>query len=71
MDHDLSVNETLITKETNDAFTRPKKTALLLVNQNAGMGSAKEGEICYFVYADENYCAIWRSNDGWDGDAYQ
>lgn len=42
MEHDLSVNETLITKETNDAFTRPKKTALLLVNQKAGMGSAKE-----------------------------
>ncbi len=42
MEHDLSVNETLITKETNDAFTRPKKKALLLVNQKAGMGSAKE-----------------------------
>lgn len=46
-------------------FTFSPKTA------HKGMGSAKEGEICYFVYADEHYCAIWRSNDGWDGDAYQ
>ena len=42
MEHDLSVNETIITEETEVAFTRPKKTALLLVNQKAGMGSAKE-----------------------------
>ena len=28
------------------------------------------GDICYFVYADENHCAIWRSDDGWTGDAY-
>ena len=46
-------------------FTFSAKTA------GKGMGTAKEGEICYFLYADENYCAIWRSNDGWDGDAYQ
>ena len=45
-------------------FTFSAKTA------RKGMGTAKDGEICYFVYADENYCAIWRSNDGWDGDAY-
>ena len=35
-----------------------------------GNGKAADGDICYFVYADEDYCAIWRSNDGWDGDAY-
>lgn len=46
-------------------FTFSAKTA------RKGMGTAKNGEVCYFVYADENYCAIWRSNDGWDGDAYQ
>lgn len=46
-------------------FTFSAKTA------GKGMGNAKDGEICYFVYADESYCAIWRSNDGWDGDAYQ
>ena len=36
-----------------------------------GYGTAKDGEVCYFLYADENYCAIWRSNGDWDGDAYQ
>lgn len=29
------------------------------------------GEICYFVYADENHAAVWRADDGWTGDAYQ
>ncbi len=36
-----------------------------------GMGNVPDGDICYFVYADKNYCAIWRSNDGWSGDAYE
>ena len=39
-----------------------------------GSFSAKEvrkGEICYFAYADENHCAVWRADDGWTGDAYQ
>ncbi len=31
----------------------------------------KKGEICYIDYADPNYCAIWRSNVGWTGDAYE
>lgn len=31
---------------------------------------AKKGEIVYFIYADEYYCAIWRFNDGWTGDSY-
>lgn len=30
-----------------------------------------EGEICYFLYADEYYCAIWRADDGWTGDSYK
>ena len=30
-----------------------------------------EGDIFYFVYADEDHCAIWRANDGWTGDAYR
>lgn len=34
-------------------------------------GKAEEGEICYFVYADENYAAVWRADDGWTGDAYK
>lgn len=28
------------------------------------------GKIAYFLYADENYCAVWRANDGWTGNAY-
>lgn len=30
----------------------------------------KDGDVCYFVYADEDYCAIWRMQDNWTGDAY-
>ena len=33
-------------------------------------GQAEEGELAYFVYADENYCAIWWADQGWSGDAY-
>ncbi len=33
--------------------------------------SAKKNKICYFVYADEEYCAIWHIDDGWTGDAYE
>jgi len=33
-------------------------------------GLVKNGEIAYFVYADEYYCARWRAKDGWSGDAY-
>ena len=36
---------------------------------NSGM--VKKGKLAYFVYADENYCAIWRARDGWSGDAYK
>ena len=32
---------------------------------------AKEGDLCYFVYADEKRCATWQSKEGWTGDAYQ
>lgn len=31
---------------------------------------AKDGELAYFIYADEDYCAIWRADDGWTGTAY-
>ena len=34
-------------------------------------GFVNKGKISYFVYADENYCAIWRARDGWSGDAYK
>lgn len=32
--------------------------------------AARDGEICYFLYADEDYCAVWRKSDGWTGNAY-
>ena len=31
---------------------------------------ADEGELCYFLYADEDHCAVWRAQDGWTGDSY-
>ncbi len=33
-------------------------------------GLVKKGDIAYFVYADEYYCARWSAKDGWSGDAY-
>ena len=33
-------------------------------------GDLAKGKICFFIYADENYCAIWRPHDGWTGDSY-
>ena len=33
-------------------------------------GRVKSGQICYFVYADEDHGAVWRADDGWTGDAY-
>lgn len=30
-----------------------------------------DGELVYFVYADEERCAVWRADDGWTGDAYK
>lgn len=35
----------------------------------AGSGAA-EGTICYLSFADENHCALWRTDDGWTGDSY-
>ena len=32
--------------------------------------SGKAGEIVYFIYADEDTCAIWHKKDGWTGLAY-
>ena len=32
--------------------------------------SISDGEICYFIYADEFRCAVWKGRDGWTGDAY-
>ena len=29
-----------------------------------------EGELCYFLYADEDYCAVWHAGDKWTGSAY-
>lgn len=35
--------------------------------QNTG---AKTGDICYFLYADTEHCAVWNAADGWAGDSY-
>ena len=32
---------------------------------------ARQGAICYFIYADEDYCVVWREEEGWTGTAYQ
>lgn len=29
-----------------------------------------KAKISYFLYADENHCAVWRADDGWTGDSY-
>ena len=29
-----------------------------------------DGELNWFVYADENHAAVWKLNSGWSGDAY-
>lgn len=31
----------------------------------------REGDICYFAYADENYCANWTYQKSWTGDSYK
>ena len=35
-----------------------------------GTEAAKAGELCCFVYAEEESCAVWHAKDGWTGDAY-
>ena len=30
----------------------------------------KKGKVCFFVYADEDYCAIWNYGEEWTGSAY-
>lgn len=34
-------------------------------------GTNDKNEVNYFVYADEDHCAIWTAKDGWSGDAYE
>jgi hypothetical protein len=31
---------------------------------------SEEGDITWFVYADDNHAAVYRAGDGWTGDAY-
>ena len=33
-------------------------------------GTGEQNEINYFLYADENYCAVWHENEEWTGSAY-
>jgi len=30
----------------------------------------ENGAVAWFVYADENHAAVWRTGDGWTGDSY-
>ena len=32
--------------------------------------SVKDGEICYFSFADPDHCAMWQQTEGWSGDSY-
>ena len=34
-------------------------------------GDVEPGEVCYFLFADKDHCAIWRADDGWTGDSYK
>ena len=34
-------------------------------------GTNDKGKTDYFLYADEDYCAVWRAGDGWTGDAFE
>lgn len=36
--------------------------------ENSGL---KQGELWYFSYADEEYCAAWSSTRSWTGDSYE
>lgn len=33
--------------------------------------SLPEGSVCYFSFADEEHCAIWKHREGWSGDSYE
>ena len=35
----------------------------------AAAPGAADGEICYFLFADENHCAVWQPAEGWTGDS--
>ena len=32
--------------------------------------SLPDGSVCYFSFADEEHCAIWKHREGWSGDSY-
>ena len=34
-------------------------------------GTDKHGDMDYFLYAEEDYYAVWRAGDGWTGDAFE
>ena len=31
----------------------------------------EDGNVAWFVYAEEDYAAVWRAEQGWSGDSYQ
>lgn len=58
-----------VTKEVN--IKRGTSTTQGYKGVVAFYGTDDDNEISYFVYADEDYCAIWRINEGWTGSAYE
>ena len=59
---------TYVTEEVN--IKRGTKTTKDMDGVVAFYGTDDDGQINYFVYADEDYCAIWHENDEWTGSAY-
>ena len=58
------------TKYTDE---KNKIVAYFGVEGNGDFGdseNASEGDVCYFAYADENYCANWTADNWWSGDSW-
>ena len=37
----------------------------------SGEAPLPDGSVCYFCFADEEHCAIWKHREGWSGDSYE
>ena len=57
-----------VTEEVN--IKRGTKTTKGYKGTVAFYGVGDDGDINYFLYADDDYCAKWRKGDGWTGTAY-
>ena len=68
------------TAEATDGRVQVSENAAIIAPIEAPGGRALDkrdvagldlGDPWYFVYADENYAAVWRNRDSWSGDAYK